>query len=289
MGSAIVRALIKQKESVKVMTRNPTRVPKARRVPGAYYVQGDILDAASIQSALKECDAVVHCVQFPGAPFEDPKKGFTYENIDGRGTEVLATVLKEQYMDRVLYISGAGAGQNRTEPWFVAKDRAEQALKENTKQWTMFRPSWMYGPQDQALNKIILSTHLPFFLPVLGDGKQSIHPLYVEDMARVIAHALNNEGTHTQVFEMGGPEKLSFNEMMLTMLEVLGKKRKLVHIPKPLAKLGADIINMLPIKPIITSDGIDFACMDVEISTSKAHAYFDVEFTDFRAGLQKYL
>ncbi|MCB0272742.1 MAG: NAD(P)H-binding protein [Bdellovibrionales bacterium] len=289
VGASIVRALVNAHESVKVVSRDPIHISAHRRVPGAYYVQGDILDQASLDQALSDCDAIIHCVQFPNAPFEDPTKGWTYENIDGHGTEVLTKAAKDKGITRMLYISGMGAGQNRSESWFVAKDRAEKAIMEHCPAWTIFRPSWIYGPQDQSLNRLIAHSQLPLVFPIIGNGKQKVAPLYIEDLAKAVVYCLNREKSHKKTFEMGGPEIFSFVEMMKIMLSVVGKKRILLPIPKSIIKFLADFINILPITPVITRDGVDFICMDVQINVSETHAFFDYEFTKFQKGLSKYL
>ncbi|MEZ4820815.1 MAG: NAD(P)H-binding protein [Bdellovibrionota bacterium] len=103
VGRAITRQLVAQHETVQVLSRNPLAVPPEQRVPGALYVKGDILDPQSVAAAMQDCDAIVHCVQFPGAPFENPSKGWTYNNIDGRGTEILCEAAQKQNISRLLY------------------------------------------------------------------------------------------------------------------------------------------------------------------------------------------
>ncbi|MCB1198880.1 MAG: NAD(P)H-binding protein, partial [Deltaproteobacteria bacterium] len=185
VGRAITRQLVEQHETVQVLSRNPLAVPPEQRVPGALYVKGDILDPQSVAAAMQDCDAIVHCVQFPGAPFENPSKGWTYNNIDGRGTEILCEAAQKQNISRLLYISGAGAGQGRQQPWFQAKDRAEKAIVATGQQWTILRPSWIYGPEDRSLNRMVDSARLPIFFPIIGDGQQKVAPVLIDDMAKV--------------------------------------------------------------------------------------------------------
>src|SRR5947209_169863 len=87
MGSTIVRRLIRGRESVRVLSRDPTHLSVRRRFPGTEYVRGDVFDPASLQAAMEGCDAVINAVQFENAPFENRRKGLTYERVDGEGTE----------------------------------------------------------------------------------------------------------------------------------------------------------------------------------------------------------
>lgn len=289
VGSAIVKQLVEQKETVLVLTRNPIKVEPSRRVPGAHYIEGDVMDPLSLQKAVKGCDSIVHCVQFPGAPFENPKKGWTYVNVDGQGTKNLCNAAKEENIQRMIYISGLGAGQNRTESWFVAKDMAEKAIVENIPHPTILRPSIMYGPQDQSLNKLLLATKMPVFFPMMGRGQSTVAPLFIEDLAKVVGYCLNRTSSFGQIFELGGPEKMTFLSMIQKALQVVGKKRIFVPIPVGIFKSIAKIIKHLPIAPILTEDGIDFILMDVPIEPLKAHAFFPFTFTPLNEGLRKYL
>jgi NADH dehydrogenase len=289
VGSAIARQLIAQKESVRVLSRHPASVPLQRRTPGIEYVQGDLFDSDSLHSAMQGCDAVIHAAQFPGAPFEYPAKQWTYHHYDAEGTALIAKTAKQLDISRLIYISGAGAGQGRSEPWFQAKEKGEQAIQDATNAWTIFRPSWIYGPTDVSLNRLKHASRVPFFFPLLGQAKETLRPIYIDDVAKAVGYALNRSESFSEIYALGGPEELSMKKMIQTLLAQVGRRRILVPVPMAWLKTVAAMLEKLPGKPILTRDGLDFITMDVSMDVRKAHAFFPFRFTSFENAISKYL
>src|SRR5581483_4595813 len=104
--------------------------------------------------------------------------------------------------------------------------------------YSIFRPSWVFGPEDKALNRFVgFARRLPF-VPVIGDGKQQLQPVFVEDVARAVADSLETPAAANAVFEIGGPDVLSMDQVLRTMLAVMGKRRPLLHAPAFLPRLA---------------------------------------------------
>ena len=123
IGREVVELLLaRSADEVVVTTRDPDRDLWAGRVR---LVQAFAGDAVSLGKAFMRADVVVHAIQFPNHPVEDPSKGRTYLEVDGRGTQVAARTAQKLGVRRFVYLSGAGAGQGRPQPWFRAKDMAE--------------------------------------------------------------------------------------------------------------------------------------------------------------------
>ena len=211
-----------------VMTRDPGRAP-ARE--GVEYVRGDMADPASLVQATRGIEAVVHCVQFPNHPVENPARGWTYEKVDGDGTERMVRACTENGVRRFVYLSGAGVRPGRTEPWFRAKERAERAVMQSGMEYVIIRPSWVYGPDDRSMNKFVTMVKLLPVVPVIGSGREQVQPVSVFDVARVVAQAVTEPRATNQVFEVGSREPISMDGVMQTVMKVVGKRRPLVHQP----------------------------------------------------------
>src|SRR5687767_6590374 len=127
IGSRVVDELLRRGgHQLRVMTRNPEA---ARPRDGVQYVRGDVSDPASLEAATRGVEVVVHAVQFPNHPVENPRRGWTYEQVDGEGTERMVAAATKNGVRRFVYLSGAGARPGRPEPWFRAKERAERAVR----------------------------------------------------------------------------------------------------------------------------------------------------------------
>ena len=287
IGSHIVDELTKTNPavSVRILTRRPGPVNPSSRFR---YVRGDVTAPETLAQAVEGADAVVQCVQFPNHPVENSSKGWTYENIDGQGTENLVAASARARVRRFVYLSGAGVGPGKTQPWFRAKQRAEEAVRKSGMEYVILRPSWVYGPEDRSLNRFVFfMKHLPF-VPVIGSGKSRVQPVSVFDIGRVAALSLMRAESPDATFELGGPEELSMDEILRTVQRVMGKRRPLVHIPAGMMKFFARALALLP-NPPLTPGAIDFVLMEVKVDPRPAEGYFGIKFEKLETGLRRYL
>ncbi|MBK6662807.1 MAG: complex I NDUFA9 subunit family protein [Thermoflexaceae bacterium] len=285
LGRAIVPALINAGHEVAILSRSdPSRDPVD---PRATWVRGDVTDPASLVSALRGMDAVVDAVQFPNSPVENPKKGYTFERIDLGGTKNLVDAAKAAGVPRFIGLSGAGAAEDARYHWLRFKWQEEQHIQASGLTWTIFRPSWIYGPRDVSLNRFLgFAKFLPF-IPVIGNGKIRLNPLFVDDLAAHVAAAPGRPAAENRLFEIGGPDVLTMDEIIRTALRVRGKKRFLLHQPAALMKLVASVAQFAPGRPL-TPDAIDFILMDPIADTASLREVFGLPLTPLAEALATY-
>ncbi|OGQ44759.1 MAG: hypothetical protein A3H42_03850 [Deltaproteobacteria bacterium RIFCSPLOWO2_02_FULL_46_8] len=263
IGQAITNALLKKGAFVRILTRDSSKISKIFGSANVEGIEGDITKPASLSKALEGIDIVIQCAQFPGHPVENPRRGYTYWQVDALGTENLAKAAKQAEVKHLIYISGAGTNEFRTEPWFRAKWHAEQAIRSSGITSTILRPSWVYGPGDKSLNKIIkMIKKFPLF-PLFGSGNNHIQPIFVENLAEIVSLCVDYQKKDC-VFDVGGPEEMTNKEMMKRVAKILGRKVLFVPIPKLLIKMGTFPLKFLP-KPPLTPQTVNFLTMDVKI------------------------
>jgi uncharacterized protein YbjT (DUF2867 family) len=286
IGSRVVDELLaKGGHRVLVMTRDPAR---ARPREGVEYVRGDVSDAASLEAATRGVDVVVHAVQFPNHPVENSRKGWTYEQVDGEGTERMVGAAVKNGVKRFVYLSGAGTRPGRTEPWFRAKERAERAITSSGMEYVILQPSWIYGPDDRSMNKFVAFVKYLPIVPVIGSGQERVQALSVYDVAKVAAAAVDEPAATNRVFELGSSPPLTMDEILRTIMRVLGKRKPLLHQPAWLIKIPASIIQYLPNAPL-SPGAVDFITMDERVDASDAEQVFDIQFRSLETGLREYL
>ncbi|MBX5492304.1 MAG: NAD(P)H-binding protein [Chloroflexi bacterium] len=288
VGSAIIDQLLRlsQGHELRCLTRRPAR--PSPWGPAVSLVGGDVRDLDSLRAALADTECVVHCVQFPNHPIESPRRGLTYEAIDGQGTVNLVAACRGTPVRRIVYLSGAGVRPGRAEPWFRAKWRAEEAIRASGLEYVILRPSWIYGPRDRSLNRFVAFVrHLPV-VPVLGSGRNRVQPVFVQDVGLIGARAVDTPAATHQVIEVGGPEVLTMDQIIRTVQRVLGRRQPLVHVPAPLLKRLAAPLALLPAPPL-TPAAIDFLLMEELVDPGPAQAIFGLEFRSLEAGLRTYL
>jgi nucleoside-diphosphate-sugar epimerase len=286
IGSAIVDELHKNsKYDVGILTRNPLKVKPAL----GKAVQGDVTDLASLKRAVIDFDGVIHCVQFPNHPVQNPKKGYTYEHIDAEGTENLCQALKGSSVKRIVYLSGAGTTPEKTQSWFRAKLRAEKAIKESGIDYVILRPSMVYGPNDRSLNKFISFAKTLPVMPVIGTGEYRLTPLFIEDLAKICVKSLESEAAKNLAIEVGGPETMTMAELQKLALELVGKNKPLFRQPKGLVKFASAIAASILSTPPLSPEAVEFITMDVPVDSKQAAEIFQMKFKDVRSAVRTYL
>ncbi|MGB6837369.1 MAG: complex I NDUFA9 subunit family protein [Dehalococcoidia bacterium] len=289
VGSGIVRELARRGKPVRVMSREAERA--ARRFAGldVQAVAGDVRDPESLARAVEGAETVIGCAQFPNSPIENPRRGLTFEEIDERGTVRLVEAARAARVRRYIYLSGAGASPDARYHWFRAKGRAEAAVRDSSITHVIFRPSWIYGPEDRSLNRFLgLARRLPF-VPVVGAGsRQRVQPVFIDDVARVVADSVELAAADNRTFELGGPEVLTMDEVVGTALQVMGKRRPLIHMPVGLLKAFGLVSRFLP-RPPMTPDAVDFVTADALADNAALLEVFDIRLIPLREGLATYL
>lgn len=288
VGAAVVRRLVAGGHDVAVMTAHPEESATRIRGLGAKAVRGDVLDPGSLEEAVRGARTVVQALTFPTFPVEKPRRRFTFEEFDHLGTERLVRAAARAGAERYVYVSGSGAAPDGEKSWYRAKWWGEESVRAAGLTHVILRPSWVYGPEDPALNKFVaFHRHLPF-VPVIGDGSQQLQPVFVGDVAEAAARAALDDGP-TGTFEIGGPDVMTMNEVLATMMGVRGRRKPLVHFPAVLPKLAGFFLQILP-KPPLSPAAVDFATGDALANTGPLlRAFPGLRLTPLREGLATYL
>jgi NADH dehydrogenase len=285
IGSAVVRRLLRDGADVVVMSAHPDGEPRG---DAARVVEGDVQRPATLPGAVAGAEIVVQALTFPTFPVEKPRKGFTFEEFEHRGTERLARAAVEAGVRRYVYVSGAGAAAGADKVWHRAKWAGEQAVLRSPMSTCVLRPSWVYGQGDRALNRFLAFARRGPAVPVIGDGSQRVQPVFVDDVAEVVARAAAPDGPEG-VFEVGGPEVMTMNEVLTHALRVMEKRKRLVHVPAALPKAAGAVAQLLP-KPPLSPDAVDFATGDAVADTrSLFEAFPGLRLRTLDEGLATYL
>ena len=285
IGRAIARRLVAIPElRVRAMSRSPERARQRLDLPNLEWVRAEVTDPASLPNALQGAHSIVSTVQFEGYPVENPKKGLTFERVDFGGTVALLEAAKKVGGAQFVYISGAAADENATHPGFRAKGRAERAIRESGLAYTIFRPSLVYGPEDKVMNGFARLLKFSPAFGVPGTGQQKVQPVLVDDFAACVALAITGKGRNG-TFDIGGPDLMTFDQMIRTLMEVTGRRRPIIHIPEGAMRAGASLLEMLP-TPLLSRDAVTFVTADNATDIKPLVAEFGIKLTPLREGLR---
>ncbi len=254
VGESLLRQLSEAGHESRVLSREaePART-RLTRIPGVYPVRGD-LTAYSIDqlaSLMQKQEGVIHLV---GVIVEKGSAGFEAVHIEG--TRRVLEAAKQAGAKRFLHISALGARENATARYHKTKWVAERFVRESGLDWTIFRPSVIFGEGDAFLNTFAGIAQRSPLLPVIGPGRRKLQPIWVEDVCRCFVRALGRPGTASHIYELGGDKAYALEDLLRMVARAMGKRRGLVHLPIPLARLQAKLFDLLPIKPPFTEEQI---------------------------------
>jgi uncharacterized protein YbjT (DUF2867 family) len=286
IGRYLTRALLDRGHDVTVLSRGGATdgIPQ---LAGANATRADVTDPLSLKGKLDGADAIVGAVTFPNYPAEVPRKQITFDRFDRQGTENLLAEAKSAGVKHYVYISGAGADPESPVVWYRAKGRAEAAIKASGLDYAIVRPSWAYGPEDKSLNKFVMMARFSPVVPRIGVKRQEIQPVYVGDVAEAVARIFERN-TWNETFEIGGPDVMSMDAVIRTMLKVMGKHRFVTALPAALPKIATAPLTLLP-KPPMTPGGIDFAIQSGIVDNRKIEEVLDLHPVPLEEGLKMYL
>ncbi len=285
VGRSIVRELAARGSSVIVLSHRPPIATTDRLIE---FRQGDINKPDDLPGALAGVETLVICLGFRNSPIEAPRRGRTFEKVDAGGTEALVLAAKTVGISRLVYISGAGAAPDAPRHWFRAKWRAEEAIRGSGIIYTIFRPSWIYGRGDRSLNRFLgFARWLPF-VPQIGNGRQLLAPVFVDDVGALVADALVMPAANNATLEVGGPETMSMDDVIRAALRVQGRRRMILHAPAGLMKLLTRPLTLLP-SPPMTPDAIDFIVQSAPVDSGPLTAVLPRHLTRLADALGKYL
>lgn len=287
VGSAVVRELLRRGEKVAVLSRSAAHVRECFG-DDVEARQGDVRDPESLAPAMRGIDVVVSSVTFPNMPIEKRSKGWTFEEVDLKGTRHQVDAAKAAGVRRFVYVSGVGAARDSDRHWFRYKWEAEQYLRDSGVEWVIVRPTWVYGPGDVSLNRFLgFGKALPF-IPMFGDGKQLMQPVFIDDAGRVIADSGTRPEAAKCLFELGGPEVMTMDEVVQAALDLMGRKRRILHQPASVGKVAGALASVLP-SPPLSADAIDFITQPAVADNTKLIEVLHPKLTPLREGLETYL
>jgi NADH dehydrogenase len=226
VGSALLRRLTAEGRPVRALVRDQRRLGEQRvRVQIAL---GDLAHPPSFRNALRGVDTVVHLA----ASIRDQPRG-SIEELNALATLRLVRAAERAGVERFLFFSALNARHHSRTRFFRAKALAEEAVEGSRLETTVFRPSIIYTPGDPWLTLLDRLTRLPA-VPVSGSGRAVFEPIWAEDVADAVMHAVGNGATSS--YELAGPELLSYDDIVRIALRSAHRRRRLLHVPLPVVR-----------------------------------------------------
>jgi nucleoside-diphosphate-sugar epimerase len=257
VGSHVIPELLGAGHRVVALVRSPEAgATVLRRLPATQAVDvelrtGDVLAPDTLPAVLAGVDAVVHLVALP----RDWNGGKDLLRVNLGGTQNLLAAMESCGVRRLVHLGALGVADREDLHYAKSKARAEQAVRSSGLDWTILKPSLLFGPRDGFFNIVADLVRIPApIVPVPGNGKSRFQPIHAADVALCARLALERPETVGQAYEIGGPRTWTYREITEEVARSMGKRRAIVPMPVALIRLVAGTMEALHLQffPVAT-------------------------------------
>jgi uncharacterized protein YbjT (DUF2867 family) len=241
VGGHVVHELRGRNLPVRCLVRDPRGGAKLAAW-GCELVEGDLTDPASLRAAVAGADTVIHLVGIRQGRREQ------FQRIMVEGTGDLLAAAKDAGVRRFVYMSALGTTEATKDlvPYYGAKWENEQQVQRSDIPYVIFRPSFVFGQDGGILPTFAKLAKLTPVTPIIGSGRQRIQPIWADDVAKYFAEAVDRDDAVGHVFELGGPDIISWNEFWARLKRLRRIRRPSIHVPVGLMKVNALLTERLP-------------------------------------------
>jgi uncharacterized protein YbjT (DUF2867 family) len=249
VGGHVVHELRRRELPVRCLVRDPR---KASRLSawGCELVRGDMTDASSLGRAVEGAETVVHLV----AIRQGREQQFRRIMVDG--TRDLLAAAKGAGVARFVHMSALGTSEGTKDlvPYYRAKWETEELVRASAIPYIIFRPSFVFGADGGILPTFVKLARFAPVTPIVGSGRQRIQPIWADDAAAYFAEAVQRDDVTGRLFELGGPDAVTWNELWARLKRTRGIRRPSVHVPIGLMRVNALVTERLPGNIPLTRD-----------------------------------
>lgn len=290
VGRALLARMVEARHTVRCLVRQASR-HRLGQAPGwtgkfVVPVVGDCLEPASLAEAMSGCRAVIHLV---GIIREFPRRGTTFERLHVEATQNVIRAAFETGVGRFLFMSALGARHDAPSRYHRTKFQAEQIVARSGLPYVTFRPSIIFGPGDEFVNRLARMMRRWLPVPVIGDGRSRLQPVAVENVVDGFERALTPPGCVNRTYEVGGPRAYSMVEILDAIGRAKGRRRvRKIHLPLSLMQRLASRFEHWRHFPV-TAEQLLMLQEDNVCDPQPFLRTFAIEPVEFEAGVARYL
>lgn len=274
LGRHLVRALAKRDYRIRVGVRRPDlagHLQPLGKVGQIHAVQANLRYPDSVRAAARDASIVINLC---GILAQSGAQTFDAVQGEGAGTVAAAAAATGA---RMIHISAIGASKDSPSRYAQTKAAGEAAVRAAVPTATIFRPSIVFGPEDQFTNRFAAMARMMPVLPLVGGGMTKLQPVFVGDVAKAIADAADGKAKAGVTYELGGPEVMTMRAAIEAILATIERNRMLAPLPFPLAMLKAYFLQFAPGMLKLTPDQVELLKSDNVVSGAAKDAGLTLE------------
>jgi NADH dehydrogenase len=280
VGGHVARELLRHGHCVSMLVHKHS--PDIRDVD---QHEGDVIKLKSFETAATGCDAFINLV---GIIREYPSRSITFEKLHIKATSNALEAARKSGVARFIQMSALGTRPDAVSQYHRTKFQAEELVRKSGLEWTILRPSLVFGPKDAFINMLAGQLRLAPLMPIIGNGSYRLQPIHADDVARCFAMSLEMPETVGQCYGLCGNERMTYVELVDSVASAMGKPLPFkLHVPLGLMKLIIPIMQNLPLFPI-TMDQLQML-IEENVCDGSWKQIFRFEPRSFRGGIDEYL
>jgi uncharacterized protein YbjT (DUF2867 family) len=245
VGEHVVHALRARDVPVRAIVRDRRRAGRLQAW-GVELVVGDVADVTVLRAACVGARAVIHLVSIIKGSRAD------FERVMEHGTRNLVSAAEGAGVRCFVLASALGLDERSRDavPYFTAKWEMERAVRSSSLGYVIFRPSFVFGKDGGVLPTFVRLARFAPVTPIVGDGTTRLQPIWVEDVAEYFARAVDYPAVEGRVFEIGGPDAVTWNDFWDRLKRTIGARRPSIHVPIGLLRAQVALTEWLPGAPV---------------------------------------
>ena len=283
VGSHLIKRMRQEGIPVRAIVRDPDKA-RALNNLGVDVVKGDVSDTDSLEKATIGVERIIHLVGII-----QEAAGATFQRVHVDGTRNLLEAARKSGVRHFFYQSALGTRPNAKSEYHKSKWAAEELVRASGISFTILRPSLIYGPGDQFTVRLSEMIRLSPVLPIIGSGRSKVQPIFIDDVATCIVTAVTSDCCLNEIYEIGGPDQLTYEEVTVAIADAMGVKRPTLHLPFFFMKSMATVLKAVLPKPPVTTDQLIMLQEDTICTMRDIRDAFGIEPLGFREGLVKFI
>lgn len=257
VGRSLVRVLLAEGHEIGCLLRPSNREPFLPQGT-IHIVTGTLQDAPALRVAMHDVGTVIHLAGTHRRKGQD-----TVESINHHGTVNLVEAALDAGVRRIIFLSHIHADRNSAYSFLRSKGAAEEAIRSSGINYTILRSSLIFGPDDSFTSILaMLIKSIPIVFPVTGDGKTRFQPIFVDDVAACLVGCLDAHHLENTALPIGGPQHLSYTEILDAVMETLGVHRVRIHVRRPLMRTLVSATSLFFPNPPVSREQLDLFSVD---------------------------
>jgi NADH dehydrogenase len=281
VGQAVVNHLYRKRPLV-CLVRDKKKDHVLKKLP-VKIVYGDILDPKSLIKTTQKADKVIHLAATHAGHIQ---KGLGSYQDNITGMKNLVNACQKNQVKKIIFIS-TNSVNYASGGYAQSKKGAEKLLRQSGLNFTIFRPTLIYGFHSTDIQKLLKIIQAFPLIPIVGKGKNRCQPLFIKDFTLALEACLDNPKTNNQTYTLGGKDAITIKEMINHLQSLSGTQKKTISLPTPACLILARLTEKLLPRLGFTQERIESLTSDIPVDNQKAQKDLNWQPRSFAKGLEE--